>query len=406
MKILYLQAFPLYGSGSGTYARSLAQEVAKRHTVAMVVPDSRSIEGVKMYPVKLQTKIAFTGHPEWPDCKLYIRAQGHDLASSHLAYFQKIVEAVDDFKPDIIHVHHLMPLAWIARFIRISYGINYIVTAHGSELPTLESDKRYPSLTKEALTRAKRIVSNSYWTRDWMRQIFGDAFDHRLRVIPGGVDFSEFPSKMETASVDEKYKLKGKKLILFSGKLTPYKGVRYLIMASKYINGVIGIAGDGPQRKALEELTQKNGIANVKFFGHLKSSDLIKLYYRADVCVVPSIWDEPLGLVILEAMAARTPVVVTRKGGIPLMVKEGVNGLFIRPHNPKDIAEKVNLLLHDNVLLEKIGERARQTVKEKFTWSKIAKQYERMYKQFTNPSERKKVPKPAESFVLRSIEDL
>lgn len=374
--------FPLYGSGSGTYARELAAEIAKKHTVAMVSPDKTKIEAVKSYVVNLPIKIAFTGHPTWPNCQLYTRVSGKDLSANYLSYFQEIDKAVNDFQPDIIHVHHLMPLTWIARFIKIAYGLNFIVTAHGSELPTLEKDKRYPYLTAEALSKAVRIAPNSFWTKEWMQGIFGTQFNKKTRVIPGGVDVRMFPSEMNTNEIDNKYKLKGQKLILFSGKLTKYKGVKYLIQAAKNINATIGIAGDGPERKNLEQAVKDLNAKNVKFFGYIHQKDLIKLYYRADVCVVPSIWDEPLGLVVLEAMAAKTPVVVTRKGGIPLMVKDGYNGLFVRPHNAKEIANKVNILLNDDDMRKKMGEQARETVLDKFTWELIATKYERMYAEF------------------------
>lgn len=382
MKILYLQVFPLYGSGSGTYARELALQMAKKHQIALLSPDKRKLPGITMYEVKNAPHISFTGHPDWPEGKVYTKVSGHELSANYLVYFKAIMNAIEDFQPNIIHVHHLMPLTWIARFVKIAYGLNFIVTAHGSELPTLEKDKRYPYLTAEALHKAVRIGANSFWTKDWMQKVFGNAFNSKIRVIPGGVDPSVFPARMDTSEMDEKYKLSGKKLILFSGKLTAYKGVRYLITAAKKIDGVIGIAGDGPQRTYLEDLTKEFGLTNVRFFGLVKNHDLIKLYYRADVCIVPSVWDEPLGLVVLEAMAAKTPVVVTRKGGVTVMLKENYNGLLIRPRNPADIVEKVNLLLANDALRKKMGERARETVLERFTWAKIAHRYEDMYREF------------------------
>ncbi len=382
MRILYLQMFPLRGSGSGTYARELAAEVAKSHEVAMVVPDKNGIKDIKTYIVDLQVKIAFTGHPEWPDCRLYTKVEGKDLSANYLAYFQAVNSAVNDFQPDIIHVHHLMPLTWIARFIKIAYGDNFIVTAHGSELPTLEKDKRYPYLTAEALSKAVRIVPNSFWTKEWMNKIFGSQFNKKTRIIPGGVNLSKFPAQVDTKEIENKLSLNGKSLVLFSGKLTKYKGVKYLIQAAKNIDALIGITGDGPERKNLENLVKDLKLKNVKFFGYINGDDLIHLYYRADVCVVPSVWDEPLGLVVLEAMAANTPVVVTRKGGIPLMVKDGYNGLFIRPRNPREISDKVNYLLKNEKIRMKMGNRARQTVVEKFSWDKIAAKYERMYQLF------------------------
>ena len=349
----------------------------------MVAPEDRQIPGVKMYKVNLPVKIAFTGHPEWPDCKMYTKVGGEDLSANYLSYFQKTIEAVNDFKPNIIHVHHLMPLTWIARFVKIAYGLNFIVTVHGSELPTLEKDKRYPFLTSEALHKAVRIIPNSFWTRDWMNRVLKDGFKDQIRVIPGGVDIDEF-RKTGTKDIDEKCDLKGKKVVVFAGKLTPYKGVKYLIYASKKIKGEVLILGDGSERKNLEEIVNREQIKNVRFIGHLGNDTkfLIKFYSRADVFVAPSVWDEPLGLVILEAMSCQTPVVVTRKGGIPLAVKDGINGYFVRPRNSSEIVEKVNLLLNNADIREKMAENARRIVEEKFSWEAIAHRFILMYMRF------------------------
>src|SRR3989344_9594615 len=112
MRILYLQMFPLHGSGSGTYARELALEVAKKHEVSMVVPEKNGPKGIKIYNVNLPTKIAFTGHPQWPDCKLYTKVGGKELSANYLAYFESIISAVNDFLTDIKHVLSLISFSF------------------------------------------------------------------------------------------------------------------------------------------------------------------------------------------------------------------------------------------------------------------------------------------------------
>lgn len=385
MKILYLQTFPLWGSGSGTYARYLASEVGRHFKVGMVAPDSRPIPNVTMFPLKMPFKVAFTGHPEWPHCQLFTEISNLDLIRVYEDYLNSVAYAVETFKPNIIHVHHAFPLSWTARVIKNTYQVPYIISIHGSELPTVMKDKRYLALTSDALRRARRIVPNSFWTKDWMFKIYGDEFRKQVRVIPGGVDIKKFNPDLNTADIDKKYNLTGKKVVLFAGKLTHYKGVRYLIHAAKKIPAEVVIAGEGPEREALEKRVKDAQLTNVQFTGHLgTSSDLNKLYKRADVFVAPSVWDEPLGLVILEAMACHTPVVVTRKGGIPLAVKDGVNGYFVRPRNSSEIAEKVNLLLSNDVKRVKMGENARRTVEEKFSWDLIAELFIDMYLRFAN----------------------
>lgn len=384
LRILYLQTFPLYGSGSGTYARYLAREVSKYHHVAMVCPDIRPQERVKIYPMRMPFNVSFTGHPEWKNGRLYRDISNREILQIYKCFLNNAVDAVEEFRPNIIHVHHAFPFSWAARFIKSTYLIPYIVTVHGSELPTAQKDKRYIALTTDALRKAKRIIPNSYYTKDWMLDVFGDEYRRQIRMIPGGVDVNKF-HKVPTSDIDRQFDLKGKKVVVFAGKLTAYKGVKYLIRAAKKIKeGEIIILGDGPERKNLEKIVKDEKIRNVRFLGHLgKDTDfLIKFYSRAQVFVAPSVWDEPLGLVILESMACETPVVVTRKGGIPLAVKDGKNGLFIRPRNSNDIAEKVNYLLANDEIRLKMAKKAREIAEQRFSWKIIGSKFINMYQKF------------------------
>jgi len=385
MKILYIQTFPLWGSGSGTYARYLAQEVGRHFKVALVAPDTRHVPNVTLYPLKTSKQVVFTGHPEWPNAILYTDITSHDLIEMYEEMLNSVRAAVEDFNPNIIHVHHAFPLSWCARVIKSVYQIPYVISIHGSELPTVQKDKRYLALTGDALRRARRIVPNSFWTKEWLFKVFGDEFRSEVRVIPGGVDVRKFNPNLATDDIDKKYHLTGKKVVLFAGKLTHYKGVRYLIAAAKKINAEIVIVGEGPERQYLEEKTRSLELSNIHFIGHVAEGDeLRKFYNRADVFVAPSVWDEPLGLVILEAMSCKTPVVVTRKGGIPLAVKDGVNGFFVRPKNATEIAAKVNKLLSNEEKRDKMAENARRIVEEKFSWETIAHRFILMYMRFAH----------------------
>lgn len=385
MRILYLQTFPLWGSGSGTYARYLAREVGRHFKVAMVAPDNRHVPNVTIFPLSMPFRVAFTGHPEWPGCRLFTQISNLDIINLYGDYLKSVNTAVEKFAPNIIHSHHAFPLTWVARVIKSVYQIPYIITVHGSELPTVGKDKRYFPLTSDTLRRAKRIVPNSFWTKEWLFKIFGDEFRSQVRVIPGGVDIHKFNPALDTSDIDKKYNLTGKKIVVFAGKLTAYKGVKYLIQAARKIQAQVVILGEGPERAALEKRTADYKLTNVIFVGHLgTSNDLNKFYKRASVFVAPSVWDEPLGLVILEAMASKTPVVVTRKGGIPLAVKDGVNGYFVRPRNATELVAKVNLLLTNEEKRVKMAENARRIAEEKFSWETIAHRFILMYMRFAH----------------------
>jgi len=388
MKILYLYMFPLWGNGSGAFLRELTAEMSKRgHEVAIVAPDKRKLPGVKHYVVNSPQDGVFVSHPEWPKGKRFFDMNGQELGSIYNAYLKTSIEATSDFNPEIIHVFHTAFLPGIARVLKVLFGIKYIITTHGSDLEYLNQDKRFMGLINDANAIARYITAVSEYTRGDYLKMFGANLKPKTKVIMGGVKISNYEANDKYISeIDKKYGLKDKKVVLYTGRLTVNKGVKYLINAAKKINGTVLIVGGGVEKENLEKQIKESGLKNVIMVGYInpaKSAIFHAFYERADVYVSPSVWDEPFGLTILEAMAANTPVVATRKGGMLSVIKDGENGFFVRARNSKEIADKVNLLLSDDALREKAARNARKTVDDKFTWEKIASQFEEIYKKFT-----------------------
>lgn len=384
---MFLYMFPLWGNGSASFLRALSSELVKRgHDIAIVAPDKRTLPGVKHYVVNPPQMGVFVGHPELPKAKRLDEMRGKELGEIYTSYLKSTINAVADFNPEIIHVFHTAFLPGIARVIKILFGIKYIITTHGSDLSYLVKDRRFVGLINDANKVARFITANSDFTRKWYLNMFGLDLRHKSTVIMGGVrleDYKKDPAEIEV--INNKYNLKDKRVVLFTGRLTKNKGVDFLIKAAPSIKGTIVIVGDGPERKNLEEEIKKNKINNVVMVGYINTGDqrLFHAFYeRADVFVSPSVWDEPLGLTILEAMAAGTPVVATMRGGVLSLIKDRVNGYLVKPRNSKEIAQVVNTLLEDNQLRKKISIAARKTVVEHFTWEKIAGQFENIYKQF------------------------
>ncbi|MBI4122554.1 MAG: glycosyltransferase family 4 protein [Parcubacteria group bacterium] len=392
MKILYLYDFPLWGSGSGTFLRNLMAQVAKKHTVALVAPERRQIAKVRQFYVKPPFPLpVFIGHPELKGSKLYRDLTTTEITKLYRAYLATTTRAVEQFKPDIIHYHHLGLLSMLARYIHDLTNINYIATTHGSDLKHLKDDRRFYNMTVHSVRDAKRITAVSGHTRRWFLDMFeGQSLyelSRKTNIIPGGINIEDHRKKQRTKSIDNRYGLAEKKVALFVGRLTPEKGVEYIVRAAAKIQGEVLIIGDGPEMKKLRSLKRSLGLQNVHMLGYIGQSGaerLKKLYARADVLIAPSVWDEPLGLVILEAMVYQAPVVVTRKGGIPLAVKDGVNGLFVKPRNATDIAEKVNMLFNDAERNKTMGEQARRIVEEKFTWQIISDKFIAIYTRSIN----------------------
>jgi len=390
MRILFLYDFPLWGSGSGIYLRNLIQELVKQnHKIGIVAPETRRFldEKVKHYQVKPPQIPVFIGHPELKGAKRYSELSDREITDIYKAFLNTTLEAVENFKPDLIHVHHLSLISWVARYIKALKGIKYIITTHGSCLSNLLANKKFIPLCEDAIRNTTAITTVSGNTRSRFLKVFGRGYAKNFHIIAGGIDMKMFPSQPKKSAINQlekKHKIKDKKIVLFCGRLTSEKGARYLITAAKDIEGEVFIVGEGPEKEYLKEIITRKDLKNVHLLGYMTHEKIIDLYYRADVFVAPSVVEEALGLSILEAMAARTPVIATRKGGIPLLVKHNHNGLFVKSKNANKIAEACNKLLKDDNLRKRMGEAARKTVEEKFTWSKSGLKFHRLYKRYGN----------------------
>ena len=388
MRILFLYPFPLWGNGSGEFLRSLSSQLIERgHQIAIVSPDKRKLQSVKHYVVNSPQNGVFVSHPEWPNAKKFSDMNGQELGEIYNAYLRTSIEAVSSFNPEIIHVFHTAFLPGIARILKVLFGIKFIITTHGSDLEYLTKDRRLIGLINDANRVARYITAVSEHTRRKYLTMFGYNLKHKTKVIMGGVDISNFKKdEKKIDQINKKYNLSGKKVVLYTGRLTKSKGVEYLIKAARDIRGTVIIVGGGQEQQNLEALIKTANLKNVIMTGYIKPEDsgiFHSFYERADVYVSPSVWEEPLGLTILEAMAAGTPVVATKKGGMLSVIKDGENGFFIRARNSNQIAEVVNKLFLDDQLRKKVSQNAKKTVLEKFTWEKIATQFEEIYKKFT-----------------------
>lgn len=387
MRILQLLCFPLHGSGSGTYVRKLSEVLVKNgHDVAIVCPDSREIEGIQLFEVKLPFMAAFTGHPEHSEAKLYSELSGAQLNDIQAAFQDTIVSAVEEFKPDVVHVHHASNLSWVANYIKAVYQVHFIVTSHNTDIINAILDKRYIPLTQDALNRADIITAVSKNTRERLLKILGKNqldFVAKTKVVPCGVDTSKFPNKGTTKDADAKYNLGKGKVALYSGKITSIKGVDLFIKAAKYFpEAKFVIMGDGDERKNMEKLAQDKSISNIIFTGYIGSDNrhlIAELYRRANVTVVPSTVSEGIPLTVLEAMSSGSPVVGSDIGGIPTPIKHMKNGILVKPKSVSSLVQGIKLIFENPQLVSKFTTIARSDAVEKYDWKVIAQQMDKYY---------------------------
>lgn len=176
-------------------------------------------------------------------------------------------------------------------------------------------------------------------------------------------------------------KVKKEKILLFAGRLSHGKGVQLLIniipaFFKKFPDFKIVFAGEGKFKKKL--LLLKKRYTNIIMLGQVKHNNLIKLYRRSMVVVVPSIWQEPFGRIALEAIAALTPAVVTNNGGLPEIIKNEKWGYVVEPKEAKLLLAIEKAIKNNRKLVGRISEDY-NFIKNKFG-EKITNKYLRIYK--------------------------
>ena len=204
---------------------------------------------------------------------------------------------------------------------------------------------------------------------------------HDIRVIYNGTDASAIST--ETARLPTG--------LLFAGALIPEKGVAVALAALRFLreSGVaatLTIAGDGPDRPRLIERSRAlDLVGNVEFLG--LRDDVPALMQRYPIVVVPSVWDEAFGLVIIEAMAAGCVVVASRIGGIPEIITHEVDGLLVPAGDAEALAGAVERLLREPALMSRLALQAVATVRKRFLLTGIVRQYFEVYEALGAPPE-------------------
>jgi len=203
----------------------------------------------------------------------------------------------------------------------------------------------------------------------------------KVRFCHEGVDTKKFNSKVPCEDIKEKT---GEYMVLYVGPLIPRKGIEYLIMAipkvlEKIPEAKFIIIGKGPQRQYLERMSKSFRISDhIIFEGFVSEQKLSKYYAAASVFAFPTL-REGYPLVCLEAMACGVPVVASKLSTISHMVSDA--GILVDPANSDQLANGIIRLLENKSLRIKLGKRGDETVKEKFTWNKIAEEMLKIYRE-------------------------
>lgn len=352
MKILLINHFPLTGSGSGVYTYNIAKSLAKLgNEVCIIFPENELVEAnekIKLHPVYFNgvnngipfNFPCFTTHPR--STKTFYELTSNELNIYKDAFRKAIEKEIRDFQPDVIHSGHIWTLSNIAG----DYNIPLVITAHGTDLIGFEKSDIYKEDCYLAYEKAQKIITISKDNKNLVDNIFGS---QKSELIPNGYD----PEVFYPEVIDKEKFLKQfgitkpyKNIISFAGKFTKEKGIDTLLKALKlYENDdtITILAGDGELFNEMIELKNKLGINNVVFIKNQPHNILRQLYNVANISIVPS-RKEAFGLVVIEALACKTPVIGTNTGGIKDIINERV-GRLIEVDDYIKLAENVKYLL-------------------------------------------------------------
>lgn len=293
---------------------------------------------------------------------------------------------------DVVHTHFDIPPGPLAglRYAKIK-NVPLVVTYHGDWVENYGGLLRRIGiafhnkfLVDKVLSYADAIISPSAYYID--RSRFLRKYRDKIVVIPNGINFYDFDIPYSKKECMRKLGLPlDKKILLFFGYLSPYKGPDVLVKAMQRIVKVVTdteliFVGKGVMMEELKVLSKKLGIEkNIKFTGFVENR-LKPFYYKAaDVFCLPSMMStECYPLTILEAMACGVPIVASKIGGIPDAVKDEENGLLVPPRDTEKLAEAIIYLLENEGVRGRMGKKGSEKA-SKNSWERIAEETEKVY---------------------------
>jgi len=370
--------------GISPHVYYLSKSLARNGTKVYIVtcdfpgaPQHEVLDGVEVY------RIDSYKNPS-PDFATWVYLMNMNMQKEAAALAKTLKPKVDLF-----HAHDwLVATAGIG--LKHVFRCPLFATMHSTEIGRrngINSDyERMIHETEAWLTyEAWKAICCSNYMVQHVRWAFGLPPD-KMIMIPNGVNPDAYTAikKNELTQFRSKFALPEEKIVLFVGRLVYEKGVHVLVNATPKIlektNAKIIIVGNGYMKEQLSGIVKGMGISQkVLFTGFVDDETLRRLQTCADVSVVPSLF-EPFGIVALEAMAAKSPVVVSDAGGLAEIVEHDVDGVKVYPGNPDSLAWGITKVLTDETYANNLRNNAYKKIHEKYNWDKIAQQTMSAYK--------------------------
>jgi rhamnosyl/mannosyltransferase len=283
---------------------------------------------------------------------------------------------------DVMVIHEPNPVALVAHaMVRPKTKLVFWVHAEVVR-PQWRYNTFYRPFLRRMLHLADRIVVASPPVKAYAEEL--QPYREKCVVIPYALDPEQSALTPEVrVRVDAIRAERAEPLVLFVGRLVPYKGVDVLLRALAGSHARAVLVGDGPLRQQWEQLARDLGLeSRVRFAGEASAFELAALYNACDMLVLPSVTRaEAFGMVQLEAMACRKPVICTDlRSGVPWVNRDGLTGLVVQPSNPDALRGAIETLAADPALRRRMGEAGRARVIAEFSITRLAEQTGTLYR--------------------------
>lgn len=369
-------------SGSCRYTSDLALALIGQGKVRVTIftnwsSDRKQISDLRSEGIKIQ-EIKFPNLNSW-EC---IAKKENSAFVNKIAhkYISAIIEEDKKHKIDLLNVQHAVESSFIGTAIKYTLGIPFVVTCHGSDTYEL-SDAKYRN--KFSLVKySDAVICVSPQVKENLLLMFNDKSDlnNRIKVIPPGVNRNIFISRNRPK----------KKQILFAGRLIDEKGIEEaievflkLVKNKGFIDYKFVIAGFGILEEKLKR-KYKHFIKNktIKFVGSLPSIKLVSLMDESKILIFPSKWEEPFGMVVVEALSVGLPVVANDVGCIKEIFSKNCVAIANK-NNWSDFGKIILNIISNKQKLESMSRVAKRCVKE-YEWSVVVQKIINVYKNVIN----------------------
>jgi starch synthase len=387
---------PLVYGGAGVHIDYLSRELAKKIEVEVHCWGPQQMDETNLHVRGAEPWLEITDGTEG---KFKGALEAFSLNLTQVKALQGI---------DVVHTHtwYVSMAGFLAKKL---YGVPFVLTTHSLEplrawkAEQLGSGYAMSSwMERTAILDADAIIAVSNGTKADIQAAYPDVDPKRIHVIYNGIDLAEYQKTAETKALTDYGVDPAVPYVLFVGRITRQKGVTHLVDAIRYLPSdvqVVLCAGAPDTPEIAAELRQKVDAARanhpriVWIEKMVTKQEAIQLYSNARVFCCPSVY-EPFGIINLEAMACRAPVVASATGGIKEVVVDGETGYLVPfdqdpvtsfPRDPetfaRDLAARLNEMLAHPERCREFGEAGRRRVEDVFSWTAIAQQTIQLYEQ-------------------------